>query len=348
MKTLLLDGQNMAHRMRHACDTLLADDGRPTGVLYGSLTSIQKLIDEFHPDSILCAWEHGKSWREDIYPEYKSARRQRGMEESDEEVNAREDFYKIQIPDLLMALGRFGIPVVCVPRLEADDVISLWIHRKRVWDEDNIIIVSTDKDYIQLVRQGKVRVYNPHTQRIWYQDTDRAVYEDGTPHAGSPVEYLWQRTLVGDVSDSIKGIPGVGPKRAAALMAEPPESGEHIIGYFRRVILPQVVDKTTKFAQAVVQDGERIMNTNIDLMVLRGDFLKDSFGGSAELAIRNAYRTSVASMSFGRWQNDRIWREDPNEMLGFFRKRDFQFAHRMNEVRKIVQAFASLSTENIS
>jgi len=106
---VLIDGLNAAHGLRHALSELYSERGRPTGVLFGMLRTIDKLLDTFSPDEITVVWEEGVSWRSSVFPGYKEERIQRIKEMHETEVEAYGTFKTQQLPDTIVALRKLGI-----------------------------------------------------------------------------------------------------------------------------------------------------------------------------------------------------------------------------------------------
>lgn len=222
---ILIDGANMAHRFRHV-HTLRTSKNRSTGVLYGMLNAITTLANDYVPDEIVVCHDpmmaqQQRSWRYSLFPEYKSARKQRHEHADEEEKRLLSEFYTVQIPDTLQALAAFGIPQYQVDGLEADDLIAAHVHRAKSLG-GHALIISTDRDMLQLAEQYKCRVLNPTTHDMYYQDSAGAlrVSNAAEPIAVHPKAYLTKRILSGDSSDSIPGVKGIGEKRATALINE--------------------------------------------------------------------------------------------------------------------------------
>lgn len=263
---LLIDGPNLTHRMRHAFTELEDQDGIPTGVLYGSLQFLDKMVEMWDPDEILFAWEGVSvtNWRRLIYPDYKSGRRKRVKKKgSDEDWIA---FTEYQEPDFKEALGNMGIPQVTIPGIEADDVLGA-IVQFREEDDSDYIIISTDKDMLQLVQHERCRVYNPVTDDLYHQDykTGALICSGKEKHvfAPSPSTWLMWRAITGDTSDSIKGIEGVGDGTVRKLYDGMRWNHDDVKGYLTQVELKG------KRGDAI-REGSPTINMNLNLMDLSG------------------------------------------------------------------------------
>lgn len=195
---LIIDGNNLAHRCRHTFS--LSNHGIDVSVTYGVLRNIQSLMRKFHPYSISVCWDGGRPrFRTLDIPEYKA-----GRTELDDFTY--ENFLR-QIRELSdYAFPLLGIMSVRKSYAEADDLIY---HMSRMLQGKNIVI-TTDKDLIQCIN-GDVEVYHPFKDRIYTLDNfDK---EFGI----SPQNFICWRALIGDGSDNIKGVNGIGEVTASKL-----------------------------------------------------------------------------------------------------------------------------------
>lgn len=209
-KRIIVDGNNLAHVYRHVYDSLYTRKGIPTGVTYGFISLIGRLVDTFNPDEVIIAWDFvGQSARSLFSPVYKSDRRNKIHTKKEED--SLEEFNLVQMPLVKEFLFNLGVPQVSIPLLEGDDVISVCVNHSA--DTSEWVVVSNDKDFIQWVRLGKCRVYAPMTGNLYFQDKYGAICGGKTEFGmsvPSPETYAIWRAIVGDKSDSIKGLSGVG------------------------------------------------------------------------------------------------------------------------------------------
>ncbi len=209
-KILLIDGFNMAFRAFYAVRELSRSDGFPTNALYGWVRSMWKLLDEHSPRETIVFFDLGGAQAKlALLPEYK-ANRGETPEEFEKQVPI--------IKDLTRAMG-FGIYEE--DGVESDDLLAA--HAKRICDQDpnaEIFIVSADKDFAQSVTDRIHLLLPPPTAnpRLGWRELDPEGVRDkfGIPPEGM-VDYL---SLIGDNSDNIPGIPGVGPKTAVKWLIE--------------------------------------------------------------------------------------------------------------------------------
>lgn len=198
---------NLAHRIFHTPQAMLSTkQGEPSGVILGVLNSIKGLIEKF-PDTnqVIACWDGGKSkWRKEFYPGYKA---QRDYGNQDEEK--AENYAKLwkQIDILHEVLPMFNVHSIRVQDQEADDLIA---SACKVL-EGNKMIITSDKDMLQLI-STEVSVYSPYKDRVI---SPLSFYEET---GVTQPAYLGYRALLGDSSDNIPGVPGIGEKTAKRLM----------------------------------------------------------------------------------------------------------------------------------
>jgi DNA polymerase-1 len=199
-KILLIDGTNALYRAFFAIPHLRAPDGRPTNAAYGFVNMLNKVVREERPDFAVVVFDApGKTFRHRMFDAYKA-----GRDATPEDLLA-------QFPLVRVLLGAYGIAQVEVPDFEADDVIATLVSRAPEGAE--IAIVSTDKDLMQLVDERVTLLDGMKERRYGPAEVEERF---GVPPAG----VLDLRSLVGDPSDNIPGVKGIGEKGAAKLIAE--------------------------------------------------------------------------------------------------------------------------------
>jgi DNA polymerase-1 len=207
-KWLLVDGFNLAYRCFFAIPELTRADGFPTNALHGWVRALWKLADQEKPDGTLVFFDLGGSQdRLVLHPEYKANR-----EEMPEALSKQIPVIK----ELTWAMGLAGIEKDGV---ESDDLLAS--HACSLAAKgDEVLIVSSDKDFAQIVGERIKMMLPPPTAnpKLGWRLLDRAgvVEKFGVPPA-QIADYL---ALVGDTSDNIPGLAGVGPKTASKWLAE--------------------------------------------------------------------------------------------------------------------------------
>ena len=238
-KILLCDGHNLAFRAFYGIRELSRSDGFPTNMIHGWLKTLWRLEDEIFPDEVYVFFDKGGCpRREKILPEYKANRGSppEGFSEQLEWVKK-----------LTEALGYFSFEM---EGIEADDLIASAVRQKKV-SSRNLIIVSADKDLAQLVDSGVQQLLPPPTAnpKLGWRTLDPSSVKEkfGVPPSGI-LDYL---SIIGDQSDNIPGISGVGPKTAVKWLTEY-ESLENLIENAGRVT-------PKRFCSAIYENRERLM-----------------------------------------------------------------------------------------
>ena len=198
---VLVDGSSYLYRAFHALPSLSTATGQPTGAVLGVVNMLYKLIDDFGPDQMAVVFDApGKTFREELYEEYKANR------------PPMPDDLRSQVAPLLEAVETMGIPLLRIEGVEADDVIGT-LAREASAAGLSTVISTGDKDLAQLV-DGHVTLVNTMDGTT----LDRAgVRKKFGVDPEQIVDYL---ALIGDSSDNIPGVPGVGPKTAAKWLDE--------------------------------------------------------------------------------------------------------------------------------
>jgi DNA polymerase-1 len=200
-KLLLVDGSSYLYRAFHALPPLSSSRGEPTGAVLGVLNMLNKLIKDESPDRVAVVFDApGRTFRDDLFDQYKAHR-----------VPMPGDL-RSQLAPLLDAVSASGLPLLRIEGVEADDVIGTLALRGAEVEFD-VLISTGDKDMAQLVGPRITLVNTMSNTRL-----DRAgVKAKFDVYPEQIVDYL---ALVGDSSDNIPGITGVGPKTAAKWLAQ--------------------------------------------------------------------------------------------------------------------------------
>ena len=207
-KTLLCDGHNLAFRAFYGITELTRSDGFPTNMIHGWLKTFWRLEDDFKPDCVRVYFDKGKATRrEEILPEYKANRGE-----------PPEDFVK-QLPWVKKLTRTLGYSSDEREGLEADDLIASASTRLATTDEE-VLIVSADKDLAQLIGPNVRQLLPPPTAnpRLGWRILDASGVHD--KFGVSPKQILDYLALIGDTSDNIPGLAGVGPKTATKWLSE--------------------------------------------------------------------------------------------------------------------------------
>ncbi len=202
---LLIDGYSLAFRAFFALpESITRADGMPTNALYGLAAMTIKVIEEERPSRVIVAWDPpGPTFRDEVYPAYKAGRRE------------TPDAFRVQSPHFRPLMEAFGAVNVETPGFEADDVIGT-LARRASDAGHRVTILTGDRDALQLV-DGNVSVLATGRGVTDTTRYDPAKVEEryGVPPAAMPD----LRGMIGDASDNLPGVPGIGEKTAALLMA---------------------------------------------------------------------------------------------------------------------------------
>lgn len=192
---VLVDGSSYLYRAFHAMPALTNSKGEPTGAIYGVTNMLRRLLNDYDPAHVAVVFDaKGKTFRDEMYPQYKAHR-----PPMPEELRS-------QIEPIHAIVRAMGLPLLCIEGVEADDVIGTLA--KQAEAQGMEVLVSTgDKDMAQLVNEH-VTLVNTMTETV--MDPDGVVEKFGIP-AERIIDYL---ALIGDTVDNVPGVPKVGPKTA--------------------------------------------------------------------------------------------------------------------------------------
>ncbi len=200
-RLVLVDGSGYIFRAFHALPPMTRPDGTPINAVYGFTSMLMKLIEDHRADYLAVIFDSARrTFRNDIYPDYKAHR-----PEPPEELVP-------QFEIIREATRAINVPVVEMEGFEADDLIATYA-REAERDGMEVLIVSTDKDLMQLV-DDRIRLYDPMKNR------EIGVAEVAEKFGVPPEKVVDVQALAGDSSDNVPGVPGIGVKTAAQLIRE--------------------------------------------------------------------------------------------------------------------------------
>ncbi|MCL5797100.1 MAG: DNA polymerase I [Gammaproteobacteria bacterium] len=196
---LLIDANSFFYRAFHAVPMLTAPDGTPVNAIHGVLSMVATLIHDYQPSGVAMIFDaKGKNFRHELFPDYKAHR------------SPMPDELRAQIEPLHNLVQLMGLPLLVIPGIEADDVIATLATQASAHGQE-VVIATGDKDLCQLVNE-QVRIIDTMKNKLL---TPAAVTDKFGVPPESIVDWL---TLVGDKSDNIPGVDGVGEKTAAKLL----------------------------------------------------------------------------------------------------------------------------------
>ena len=211
MKTLLLvDGSSYLYRAFHALPDLRNRKNEPTGAIHGVLSMLRRLHKDYRPDYSACVFDaKGKTFRDELYPEYKAHR------------PAMPHDLAVQIEPLHACIRAMGWPMLIVNGVEADDVIGT-LAKQAVKENMRCIISTGDKDIAQLVNPN-ITLVNTMSNEVL--DEANVLAKFGVP----PERMLDYLMLVGDTADNVPGVHKVGPRTAVKWLTEYGSLGNIIV-----------------------------------------------------------------------------------------------------------------------
>ena len=196
---ILVDGSSYLYRAFHALPPLSTADGRPTGAIRGVVSMLRKLCREYPGAPVVVVFDaSGPTFREQIYPAYKASR------------PPMPDELRAQIEPLHAIVRAMGLPLLCIPKVEADDVIGTLARAAQAADAQ-VLISTGDKDLAQLVDEHITLI---NTMNDTVLDTAGVRQRFGI----APTQVVDLLALMGDKIDDIPGVPGVGEKTALGLL----------------------------------------------------------------------------------------------------------------------------------
>ncbi len=249
-RLLLIDGHNLLFRMFYGMpDNFYSADGVKYNALYGFVCAMDKVMRMIQPTHVFVSFDSPDCGdRRELDEAYKANR-------PDYSEMAPEECPFTQLPAIYAALERMNVPFAEIHGCEADDVIASYAMKYA--GEYDVVIMSTDRDYWQLVSDSvSILNYHGYDSTLITPPTVRQKY------GVNPAQFADWKCLVGDKSDNIVGVPGVGPKNAAALL-EKFGSLEYIMEYTDEITRPAI-------RRAVEEARERLL-LNRKLILLDGN-----------------------------------------------------------------------------
>lgn len=199
-KLLIVDGNSIAYRSYYALPFLSNHEGKPSGAVYGFANILIKLLEQIKPNYVVVAFDHArKTFRNEIYPEYKMQRKP-----TPEELLA-------QLPVIREMTSLMGIKVIEQAGIEADDIIGT---TSKMFDGEKIIL-SGDRDLLQLI-DDKTTVWLTKKGISEVDKVDEARLNE--LFGLKPFQIIHLKALMGDTSDNIPGVKGIGEKTALSLL----------------------------------------------------------------------------------------------------------------------------------
>ncbi|MBR1814731.1 MAG: DNA polymerase I [Lachnospiraceae bacterium] len=205
-KIVLVDGHSILNRAFYGLPDLTSSKGTHTGAVHGFLSILFKFLEEEKPDYLAVAFDvHHPTFRHEMYPEYKGTRKPMPEE------------LREQVPIIRQVLAAMKVTICELPGFEADDILGTMAKKSEEMGRE-VSVVSGDRDLLQLAteniciripktKQGSTTVENYHAEDV------KSLY------GVTPLQFIDMKALMGDASDNIPGVPGIGEKGAGAIIA---------------------------------------------------------------------------------------------------------------------------------
>lgn len=283
-KILLIDGHSMLNRGYYGVPLLTNSKGVHTNAVLGFLNIMFKVISEEAPDYIAVAFdEHAPTFRHEMYEAYKGTR------------HAMPEELKEQVPLIREVLQAMNILTVSRPGLEADDIIGT-ISRRAMREDREAVILSGDRDLLQLVTADSVKVRLPHTSK-GVTTVDVLYAADVKEKYGvTPEGIIELKALMGDSSDNIPGVPKIGEKTGVSLVQQYGniENLKEHIGEITKRSIRETLEQN--FDMAVLSKKLATIDVNAEIeftweAAAKGDlFNASAYGKFMELELKSLYK----------------------------------------------------------
>ena len=282
MKTFLIDGNNL-YKIGYEGVRDLFSGNNHIGGIYHFINTIRKFLEEQNYDKVIVFWdsETNTSVRKEIYPNYKGQRRNEMSED-------QEESYLHQRRRVKQYLEEVFVRQLEVPHNEADDLIAQYC---KIALDENITIFSGDKDFTQLISE-RVQIYYPIKKEYYKLGDMISLDKVNIPHQN----VLLTKVFVGDKSDNISGIDGLGVKTLVKLFPMLQEKSctiteildnARIIGQEKKV--PKIINKilTGESKNGIL--GEEFYNTNLKIVDLGNPLITDE----AKVLVEEVYKENI-------------------------------------------------------
>ena len=248
---MVVDGLNLAFRYLHAKSTQFVDD---------YIRVVDSLKKSYKAGKVIIVCDKGSSsYRKSIYPDYKANRKEKFENQTEEERLAFEEFFAEFEKTLLQIETIY--PVLRFDSTEADDIAAYIVTQIKKYPVTDVWLISSDKDWDLLV--------NEYTSRFSYVTRKEVTFDNWYTHYDcEPEQYISLKCLTGDAGDNVKGVEGIGPKRASELVKE--------YGSAMDIVASLPITSKYKYIQSLNASGDKIL-LNYQLMDLIS-YCKDALG----------------------------------------------------------------------
>ena len=241
-KLVLIDGHSILNRAFFGLPDLTNSQGLHTNAVYGFLNILFKILEEEKPNYLAVAFDvKAPTFRHQMFEEYKGTRKPMA------------DELRQQVPVMKEMLTKMGVPIVELPGYEADDLLGT-ISVMGESQGMEVSIVSGDRDLLQLATD-RVQIRIPKTKKTGTEIENYYAKDVVERYSVSPKEFIDVKALMGDTSDNIPGVPGIGEKTASALI-EKYKSIEEVHAHAAEVKPPRAANNIVEFWEQAVMSKE--------------------------------------------------------------------------------------------
>ncbi|MDO4435763.1 MAG: DNA polymerase I [Cardiobacteriaceae bacterium] len=270
---VLVDGSSYLFRAYHALPNLTSKQGHPTGALHGVMKMLTKLYEDLQPAYFAVVFDaKGKTFRHDLFPEYKANRKK-----ADPELIA-------QIEPLHQLVEAMGFPLIVETGVEADDVIGTLAHQA-LSEHYQVLISSGDKDMAQLLVNGNITLLDTMKNATTTAENVHERFKVPALKASQVIDFL---ALMGDDADNIPGIPKVGEKTAAKWLSEY-ETLDNLIDNASRISGKIGENLRAHLAQLPLSKALATIKTDVELSLSIHDLSKKPVQSEKLLALCEQY-----------------------------------------------------------
>lgn len=253
---LIVDTLNLCFRFRYSNNFDFKED---------FIKTVDSLKKSYKAKEIILAADKGSSsYRKTLLPEYKQNRKDKFAEQTEEEKIQFEIFFEEYEKTIKYIIDNNIYPVLRFQGVEADDIVAYIVKNKQLWEGniDHVWLISSDKDYDLLI--------NKRVSRFSYVTRKEITFDNWNTHYEcSPEDYISIKCLQGDSGDNVPGVPGIGPKKALALIRE--------FGSAYDIIASIPIQSRYKYIQAINEFGRSNLLRNYKLMDLL-EFCEEAIG----------------------------------------------------------------------
>ena len=312
-KLVIIDGKSVFYRGYYAMGNLSKSDGTPTGGIYGFAVIALEIVKEIQPTKVVVAWDKAKTSvrkRKEIYPEYKAGR-----------VKPPEDFF-VQIPLLRKLIAALGWGFLECDDYEADDIIgTLAKQADDELDTDgncdwDTVIVSSDLDMLQIV-DDNTRMYRLLKGFSKLEEMDVPAVEE--KYGIKKNQFLDLKSLKGDTSDNIPGVPGVGEKTAVKLLNEYGtldgiyEHIDEITGAVQKKLIAGKDSAYMSYRLGKIYTDAPVLLDDIPDLVINPGRIERAFSSLEFNSLKSKFKAEMTKLAASKLTDFKIATEDTEE-----------------------------------